>query len=291
MGKDILSVMQKNAHTFSKGQRMLANYITESYDKAAFMTASRLGKTVGVSESTVVRFAMELGYDGYPSMQKAMQDMVLNRLTSVQRIEVANDRIGDQDVLSTVLQSDADKLRQTAELVSRDDFKASVEAIRKAKRIYILGARSVAPLANFLGYYLNFMFNDVRIITASGASEMFERLVSLDSDDVVVAFSFPRYSAATVKGAQYCRVAGATVVGVTDSRLSPLGQHSDYVLVAKSDMVSLVDSIVAPLSVINALIVALTAGQEHKLAKTFDALEQVWEEYNVYEKRVDTDGI
>lgn len=291
MGNDILSVMQKNAHAFSKGQRMLANYITESYDKAAFMTASRLGKTVGVSESTVVRFAMELGYDGYPSMQKAMQDMVLNRLTSVQRIEVANDRIGDQDVLSTVLQSDADKLRQTAELVSRDDFKASVDAIRKAKRIYILGARSVAPLANFLGYYLNFMFNDVRIITASGASEMFERLVSLDSDDVVVAFSFPRYSAATVKGAQYCRAAGATVIGVTDSRLSPLGQHSDYVLVAKSDMVSLVDSIVAPLSVINALIVALTAGQEQKLAKTFDALEQVWEEYNVYEKRVDTDGI
>lgn len=291
MGKDILSVMQINAHTFSKGQRMLANYITESYDKAAFMTASRLGKTVGVSESTVVRFAMELGYDGYPSMQKAMQDMVLNRLTSVQRIEVANDRIGDQDVLSTVLQSDADKLRQTAELVSRDDFRASVEAIRMAKRIYILGARSVAPLANFLGYYLNFMFNDVRIITASGASEMFERLVSLDSDDVVVAFSFPRYSAATVKGAQYCRTAGATVIGVTDSRLSPLGQHSDYVLVAKSDMVSLVDSIVAPLSVINALIVALTAGQEQKLAKTFDALEQVWEEYNVYEKRVDTDGI
>lgn len=291
MGNDILSVMQKNAHAFSKGQRLLANYITESYDKAAFMTASRLGKTVGVSESTVVRFAMELGYDGYPSMQKAMQDMVLNRLTSVQRIEVANDRIGDQDVLSTVLQSDADKLRQTAELVSRDDFRASVEAIRKAKRIYILGARSVAPLANFLGYYLNFMFNDVRIITASGASEVFEKLVLLDSDDVVVAFSFPRYSAATVKGAQYCRAAGATVIGVTDSRLSPLGQHSDYVLVAKSDMVSLVDSIVAPLSVINALIVALTAGQEQKLAKTFDALEQVWEEYNVYEKRVDTDGI
>ena len=288
---DILTVLQQNTHSFSKGQRMLANYITESYDKAAFMTASRLGKTVGVSESTVVRFAMELGYDGYPSMQKAMQDMVLNRLTSVQRIEVANDRIGDQDILTTVLQADADKLRQTAELVSRDDFSAAVDAIKKAKRIYILGARSAAPLASFLGYYLNFMFDDVRIITASGASEVFEKLVALDSDDVVVAFSFPRYSAATVKGAQYCRAAGATVVGVTDSRLSPLGQHSDYVLVAKSDMVSLVDSIVAPLSVINALIVALTAGREQKLAKTFDALEKVWAEYNVYEKRVDTDGI
>jgi len=287
MREDIMVVLQQKAHTFSKGQRLLANYITEDYDKAAFMTASRLGKTVGVSESTVVRFAVELGYDGYPSMQKAMQDMVLNRLTAVQRIEVTNNRIGDQDVLTSVLQSDADKLRQTAEMVSREDFKAAVSAIRQAKRIYILGARSVAPLANFLGYYLNFMFKDVRIITASGASEVFEKLVALDSDDVVVAFSFPRYSAATVKGAQYCRSVGATVVGFTDSRLSPLGQHSDHVVVAKSDMVSLVDSIVAPLSVVNALIVALAAGQEQRLTKTFDALEQVWEEYNVYEKRVD----
>lgn len=286
MRDDIMSVLQQNAHTFSKGQRLLATYITEAYDKAAFMTASRLGKTVGVSESTVVRFAVELGYDGYPSMQKAMQDMVLNRLTSVQRIEVTNSRIGDQDVLTTVLQSDADKLRQTAEMVSREDFKAAVNTIRNAKRIYILGARSVAPLANFLGYYMNFMFKDVRIITASGASEVFEKLIALESDDVVIAFSFPRYSAATVKGAQYCRRTGATVIGFTDSRLSPLGQHSDYVLVAKSDMVSLVDSIVAPLSVINALIVALAAGQEQDLSKTFDALEHVWEEYNVYEKRV-----
>lgn len=287
MNDDILSVLQKKAPTFSKGQRLLANYITEYYDKAAFMTASRLGKTVNVSESTVVRFAVELGYDGYPSMQKAMQEMVLNRLTSVQRIEVANDRIGNQDVVSMVLQSDADKLRQTAEMVNREDFRSAVQAIRNAKRIYILGARSVAPLASFLGYYLNFMFDNVRIITASGASEVFERLVGLTSEDVVIAFSFPRYSAATVKGAQYSRVTGATVIGVTDSQLSPLGQHCDKVIVAKSDMVSLVDSIVAPLSVINALIVALAAGQEQTLKRTFDALEQVWEEYNVYEKRVD----
>ena len=288
MREDIMALMQQKAYAFSKGQRKLAAYITEAYDKAAFMTASKLGVTVGVSESTVVRFAVELGYDGYPEMQKAMQEMVLNRLTSVQRIEVANDRIGKQDVVATVLQSDADKLRQTSELVNRDEFHAAVDAIKKAKRIYILGARSVAPLANFLGYYLNFMFNDVRIITASGASEVFERLVALDSEDVVIAFSYPRYSAATVKGAQYSRTTGATVIGFTDSRLSPLGQNSDYVIVAKSDMVSLVDSIVAPLSVVNALIVALTAGQEQKLAKTFDALEQVWEEYNVYEKRVDS---
>lgn len=287
MNEDILLILQQRAATFSKGQRLLARYITESYDKAAFMTASKLGKTVGVSESTVVRFAVELGYDGYPSMQKAMQDMVLNRLTAVQRIEVANDRIGDQDVLSMVMQSDADKLRQTAEIVDRDDFRAAVNKILGAKRIYVMGARSVAPLAGFLGYYLNFMFDDVRIITASGASEMFEKLVGIDSNDVVVAFSFPRYSAATVKGAQYCRTTGATVIGFTDSRLSPLGQHCDHILVAKSDMASLVDSIVAPLSVVNALIVALASGREHVLAKTFDALERVWEEYSVYEKRVE----
>ena len=288
MNDDLFSVLQQKAPSFSKGQRLLARYITESYDKAAFMTASRLGKTVGVSESTVVRFAVELGYDGYPSMQKAMQEMVLNRLTSVQRIEVTNDRIGDQDVISTVLQSDADKLRHTAELVDRDAFNAAVKKILSAKRIYILGCRSAAPLANFLGYYLNFMFNNVHIVTASGASEMFEKLVRVDSDDVVIGFSFPRYSAATVKGAQYCRTTGATVIGFTDSHLSPLGQHSDYVLLAKSDMVSLVDSLVAPLSLVNALIVALAAGCEQTLAKTFDALEWVWEEYNVYEKRVDS---
>lgn len=287
MNTDILTLLQKKSGSFSKGQRLLAQYITESYDKAAFMTANRLGSVVGVSESTVVRFAVELGYDGYPEMQKAMQDMVLNRLTSVQRIGVASDRIGNQDVVSTVLQSDMDKLRQTSEMLDRAEFASAVKGIRRAKRIYILGSRSVAPLASFLGYYLNFMFNNVHIVTASGASEMFEKLVGIDSGDVVIAYSFPRYSAATVKGAQYCRTAGVNVIGITDSRLSPLGQHCDHVLLAKSDMVSLVDSIVAPLSVTNALLVALAAGQEQNLAKTFDALERVWEEYNVYEKRVD----
>jgi DNA-binding MurR/RpiR family transcriptional regulator len=284
---DILSLLQQKSGTFSKGQRLLSQYILESYDKAAFMTANRLGSIVGVSESTVVRFAVELGYEGYPEMQRAMQDMVLNRLTSVQRIGVASDRIGNQDVVSTVLQSDIEKIRQTAELLDRNEFSAAVAEIRRAKRIYILGSRSVAPLASFLGYYLNFMFNNVHIVTASGASEMFEKLIGVDSDDVVIAFSFPRYSAATVKGAQFCRTSGVNVIGITDSRLSPLGQHCDHVLLAKSDMVSLVDSIVAPLSVINALLVALAAGQEQNLAKTFDTLERVWEEYNVYEKRVD----
>ena len=287
MNGDILELLAEKAPTFSKGQRAIAKFITESYDKAAFLTASKLGKTVGVSESTVVRFAVELGYDGYPSMQKAMREMVLNRLTSVQRIEVANDRIGDQDVVSMVLQSDVDKLRQTGEILDRDAFRAAVNALLGAKRIYIVGVRSAAPLANFLGYYLGYMFNNVHIVTASGSSEMFEKIVGVTAEDAVVAFSFPRYSTATLRAAGYCRSVGATVVGVTDHRQSPLAQSSDHVLLAKSDMVSLVDTLVAPLSVCNALIVALASKREKELAKTFNTLERVWEEYQVYEKRED----
>ena len=287
MKEDILLILEEKAATFSKGQRKIAAYITQAYDKAAFLTASKLGKTVGVSESTVVRFAVELGYDGYPEMQKAMQEMVMNRLTSVQRIGIANDRIGNQDVLSSVLQADADKIRQTSETVSREAFKQSVNAILQARRIHILGVRSASALANFTGYYLNYMFDNVHVITASGAGEMFENLVGVSNEDVVLAFSFPRYSTATLKAAQYCRSVGAMVIGLTNSNISPLAQSCDYVLAAKSDMVSLVDSLVAPLSVVNALIVSLAAAREQELKKSFDTLERVWEEYNVYEKRVD----
>ena len=287
MNQDILEILQQKASAFSKGQRRIAQYITESYDKAAFMTANRLGKTVGVSESTVVRFAVDLGFDGYPSMQKAMQEMVLNRLTSVQRIEVASDRYGDQDVVSTVLHADIEKLRQTEDTLSREAFQAAVNAILKAKRVYILGVRSVAPLANFLGYYLNYMFHNVHVVSGVSAGEMFEKIVGVNSEDVVIAFSFPRYSASTTKGARYCHSAGATVIGFTDSKQSPLGQCCDHVLVAKSDMLSLVDSLVAPLSVVNALIVAVAAKREKELSRTLANLEKIWDEYDVYEKQVD----
>ena len=287
MTADILTNIHNKLATFSKGQRRIATYILESYDKAAFLTAGALGKITQVSESTVVRFAAELGYDGYPAMQRALQEMVLNRLTSVQRIEVANDRLGDQDVVSTVLRSDMEKIRQTEEMVSREEFSAAVNAILKAKRVYILGVRSVEPLANFLGYYLNYMFNNVHVVSGFGAGEMFEKIVSVNSSDVVIAFSFPRYSSTTTKGAKYCRSAGATVIGITDSKLSPLGSSCDHVLIAKSDMVSLVDSLVAPLSIVNALIVAIAAQKEKELSKTFANLERIWEEYDVYEKRVD----
>ena len=287
MNHHFLSILQEKEPTFSKGQKRIARYITDSYDKAAFMTANRLGKTVGVSESTVVRFAVDLGFDGYPSMQKAMREMVLNRLTSVQRIEVANNRFGDQDVVSMVLHSDMEKLRQTSETVSREEFNAAVDAILKAKRVYILGVRSVAPLANFLGHYLNYMFNNVHIISGFSAGEMFEKIVGVNAEDVIVAFSFPRYSASTTKGARYCRSAGATVIGITDSKDSPLGQCCDHVLLAKSDMVSLVDSLVAPLSLVNALIVAIAAKREKELSQTFANLERIWDEYDVYEKQVE----
>ena len=285
MSIDILSVLQSNSVSFSKGQRRIAQYIMDEYDKAAFMTAAKLGKTVGVSESTVVRFAVILGFDGYPSMQKAMQEMVLNRLTSVQRLEVASDRIGSQDIVSMVLQSDAEKLRRTDETLNREDFKKVVDAIVEAKRVYILGVRSAAPLANFLGYYLRYLSDNVHIVTASGAGEMFEQIVGVNDQDAVVAFSFPRYSTTTLKGAQYCASAGATVIGITDSSVSPLAQVCDHELLAKSDMLSLVDSLVAPLSVVNALIVAVSARRSQVLARWLDALEGIWETYDVYKKR------
>ena len=287
MNQDVLFLIESKRSSMSKGQRRIADYIATEYDKAAFMTAAKMGKTVDVSESTVVRFAVSLGFEGYPEMQKAMQEMVLNRLTSVQRLEVANDRIGDHDVLSAVLQSDMDKLRRTEETLDREAFQKAVDAIVDARRVFILGVRSTAPLAQFLGYYLRYLSDSVHIVTASGAGAMFEQIVGVNADDAVIAFSFPRYSSTTVKGAQYCRSAGATVIGITDSMISPLAKNCDHVLLAKSDMLSLVDSLVAPLSLVNALIVGVSQRREKELARRLGALESIWEDYNVYEKRAD----
>ena len=285
MTNDILTTLQSGFQSFSKGQKRIAKYILDAYDKAAFMTASKLGSTVGVSESTVVRFAVELGFDGYPAMQKAMQEMILNRLTAVQRIEVANDRFGNQDVVSLVLQSDAEMIRQTADSVDRRTFDAVISAILSARRIFLVGVRSSAPLANFLGFYLRYMFDNLHLITASGTSEMFEQVVGVGAEDVVLAISFPRYSASTAKCVQYCRSTGATIIAITDSLDSPVAQSADLTLVAKSGMVSLVDTLVAPLSLINALIVAISAKREKEITSTFNDLERIWDAYGVYEKR------
>lgn len=287
MNEDILSLLEYKMPTFSKGQKRIAALICESYDKTAFMTASCLGKQAGVSESTVVRFAMELGYDGYPQMQKAMQDMVLNRLTSVQRMGVTLDRMGSQDVVSTVLQSDMDKLRQTSETVDRQAFHNSVQSLLNAKDIYIVGVRSASSLAGFFGYYLQYMFDRVHIITSGNSGELLEQLINISSTDAVVAFSFPRYSSSTVEGVTYARSVGATVIGITNSMVSPLVASCDHVLIAKSDMVSVVDSLVAPFSLVNALIVALAAAKEEVLRNKFEKLEQIWQSHHIYENKGD----
>lgn len=284
MPKDILQLIQSNMSTFSKGQKRIAAFIQESYDKAAFMTASKLGKTANVSESTVVRFAAELGYDGYPAMQKALQEMIRSKLTSIQRIEVTNDRIGDQDVLTTVMHADVEKIRMTLEEISRADFDGAVDAILGAKRIYILGVRSSVALSSFLGFYFNLMFDNVVQVHSNSASEMFEQLLRVGEGDVVIGISFPRYSRRTVQAMHFARDRKAQVIAITDSQVSPLAASATHTLVAKSDMASFVDSLVAPLSMINALIVAVSQKKKEDLSHTFETLEQIWDEYEVYEK-------
>ena len=282
--QDMIDRLNQSGKRLSKGHRKIAQYIVEHYDKAVFMTASRLGESVGVSESTVVRFAAELGYDGYPDMQKSLQKMIRNRLTSVQRIEVTNDRIGDQDLVSMVLQSDMEKIRLTLEELDRSAFDNAVKAIVSAKRIYIIGVRSSAAIASFLGFYFNLIFDNVVNVTAGTASEMFEHLLRVGEDDVVIGVSFPRYSSRTVQAMSFARDRKATTVAITDSEASPLAPICKYTLKARSDMASFGDSLVAPLSLVNALLVAVSRAKNDDLANTFQTLERIWEDYGVYEK-------
>ena len=284
MTADILTNIHNKLTTFSKGQRRIATYILESYDKAAFLTAGALGKITQVSESTVVRFAAELGYDGYPAMQRALQEMVLNRLTSVQRIEVTDERLGEQDVVSTILQADMDRLRHTNEHLDREAFSGAVEALLQARCIYVLGVRSSAALASSLSYYLHYMFENVRLITTPSTSEVFEQLVRISPQDAVIGISFPRYSKRAVEAMQFASDRRARVVALTDSMISPLVAVANYVLLARSDMASVVDSLVAPLSMINALIVATVLQKKEEVKETFRKLERAWDEYDVYAK-------
>ena len=283
MSADILTTIQSRMNTFSKGQKLIARYILESYDKAAFMTASKLGKTVNVSESTVVRFAAELGYDGYPSMQKALQEMIRNKLTTIQRIEVSNDRIGNQDIVAQVMQSDIEKIRLTIEETDRTAFDNAACAIVQARRIYILGVRSASTIANFISFYFNLLFDNVITVYTNSVSEIYEQIMRIGPDDVFIGISFPRYSTRTVKAMHFARRQGARIVAFTDSSESPLARMADVTLIAKSDMASFVDSLVAPLSLANALIVAVGRKLNQDLPATFSRLEQVWAEYDVYE--------
>ena len=284
MTKDILAHIQSEMKGFSKGQKRIANYILDSYDKAAFMTASRLGKTVQVSESTVVRFAAELGYDGYPAMQKALQEMIRNKLTAVQRIEVSNDRMSNHDILPVVMHADAENIRMTLEEVDRGTFDAAVEAILSARKVYILGVRSAYALSSFLGFYFNMMLENVVVVHTNSSSELFEQILRIGEGDVILGISFPRYSKRTLKAMGYAKERGATAVAITDSQASPLAGIADHTLFAKSDMVSFADSLVAPLSLVNALIAAVSRKKGAEVESTFRALEQIWDEYQVYEK-------
>ncbi len=278
----LLTRIDLQMNTFSKGQKRIASYIQEHYDKAAFMTASKLGETVGVSESTVVRFATEIGYDGYPKLQKAMQEMIRDKLTSVQRIEVTSARIGDDDVLTSILNQDIDKIRRTIEETDHDAFKTAVKKIVEAKRIYIFGARSTASLAQFLGYYLELMFDNVRIITSTSHNQTYEQMFRISKDDVFIGISFPRYSNMAVDAMNFARQRGADVIAITDSMISPLVANADQVLIAKSDMASIVDSLVAPMSLINALVVAAVLESKNDVVDTFQQLEEVWNSQDIY---------
>ena len=282
---DILTYIQENMSTFSKGQKLIANYILQSYDKAAFMTASKLGKTVNVSESTVVRFAAELGFDGYPSMQKTLQEMIRNKLTSIQRVEVSNERIGNQDIMTMVMQSDIEKIRLTLDETDRSSFNEAVSAISSAKKIYILGVRSASVLADFISFYFRFMFDNLVSVDTTSISEVFEQILRISADDVFIGLSFPRYSKRTVKAMQFAKDRGAKVIAITDSKVSPLTKMADVSLLAKSDMASFVDALVAPLSLVNALIVAVSREKTVQLETSLNGLEKIWEEYEVYEKQ------
>ena len=281
--KDLSNRINESYGKLSKGQKRLAAYITDNYDKAVFLTAAKLGEIVGVSESTVVRFATHLGYKGYPEFQKALEEMVKNKLNSIQRMEVTYGRINQSKILDTVLRSDAEKLHSTLSKIDEAVFDLAVETILNAKHIYIIGIRSCAPLASFMAFYFNLIFENVHLIQTSSSSEIFEQMVRIGKDDVIIGISFPRYSMRTLKAMEFANNRNAKVITLTDSVHSPMNLYSSCNLIADSDMASIVDSLVAPLSVINALIVALCMKKQHKVAKTLEMLEDIWDEYQVYE--------
>lgn len=280
---DLTSRINECYGSLSKGQKILATYITDNYDKAVFLTAAKMGQVVGVSESTVVRFATHLGYKGYPEFQKALEEMVRNKLNSIQRMEVTYGRISQSHILETVLQSDQEKIKDTLEHIDEHAFELAVDTIIKAKHIYIVGIRSCAPLAAFMAFYFNLMFENVTLLQTNNSSELFEQMVRISKDDVIIGISFPRYSMRTLKAMEFANNRNAKVITLTDSVHSPMNLYSSCNLIARSDMASIVDSLVAPLSVINALIVALCMKKQGEVAKTLETLEDIWNEYQVYE--------
>ena len=280
---ELIGRIEAKDEKMSKGQKRLAEYVKENYDKAVFLTAAKMGQVVGVSESTVVRFATHLGYKGYPEFQKALEEMVRNKLNSIQRMEVTYGRISQSKILESVLKSDAEKINSTLEKIDQAAFEMAVDTILNAKHIYIIGIRSCAPLASFMAFYFTLMFENVRLIQTSSSSEIFEQMVRIGKEDVIIGISFPRYSMRTLKAMEFANNRSAKVITLTDSVHSPMNLYSSCNLIADSDMASIVDSLVAPLSVINALIVALCMKKQRDVAKTLEMLEGIWDEYQVYE--------
>lgn len=285
---DLVKNINDKYNSLSKGQKLLANYILNNYDKAVYLTAARMGKIVGVSESTVVRFATILGYDGYPKLQRALEEMAKNKLNSVQRMEVTFDRINKDNILKSVLHSDAEKIRLTAEEIDEEAFKNAIEMLLHAKKIYIIGIRSSAPLASFFSYYLGLIFEHVVMIHSNSTSELFEQLYRIGEEDVLVGISFPRYSRSTLKAMEFASNRNAKLIAITDSYASPMTKYCDCNLLARCDMASIADSVVAPLSIINAIIVGVCQQKQEEVVSTFASLEEIWNEYQVY--RYDEDG-
>ncbi len=287
MKPNLLKDIKDRMHTFSKGQKLISAYILANYDKAAYMTAAKLGAIVNVSESTVVRFAIELGFDGYPDFQHSLQEIVRTKLTSFQRIEVTNNLIGDGDVLTKVLNADSDKIRHTLDEIDREAFENAVDKIVSAKKIYVVGVRSSASLASFLSHSLGMIFDEVKLVESSSGSEMFEQIVSIGENDVMIAISFPRYSKKIINAVDYAKHKSANVIAITDSAMSPIASRANQILLARSDMASFVDSLVAPLSIINAIVVAVSRKKQDELTVRLRKLEEIWDEYDVYDKNRD----
>ena len=279
--QDLMKLIQIKFPRLSKGQKLIADFILKNYDKAAFMTAAKLGDSVGVSESTVVRFAIEIGFSGYPKLQKALQELIKNKLTSVQRLELSNDYACEENVLRGVLKSDIENLRATLEKINLENFNSVIDEIFKAKTVYIVGLRSSSAIAEFLGFYLRLIIKDVRVV-AHNISNIFEQMINCDEGDLVIGIGFPRYALRTINGLEFAKERKAKVVAITDSNVSPLATVADYALIAQSNMASFVDSLVAPLSVINALIVAVGVREKDKITSTFYELEELWKNYDIY---------
>ena len=287
MSTSLLTTIEQVYPELSKSHKKIADFVLQNYEKAAYYTAAKLGQETDISESTVVRFATSLGFDGYPEFQDALQDDIKGKLTTLQRMEIASLKMSNEDVLSKVLSNDRASIKETLQNVSRDDFKKAAKAINKAEKIYIVGIRSSAPLANFIYFYFKMVYNNVVLIDTASASEMFEKIFKISKKDVCIAISFPRYSKTVAKTLEYVKDKGAKIIAITDSNNSPIVADANYVLTAKSTMASYVDSLVAPLSLINALIVESTMEKRDDVLDTFSELENVWDRYDVYEKTED----